>query len=175
MANFLTKLFGSKADRDNKELKPFLEKTIAVYETIKGLSNDQLRSKTVEFRAKIAQAIQTEESRINEIKAYLDTHYDIEIEEKENLYKEMESLEKKAYQITQDVLDEILPEAYAVVKETAKRFKENDVVSLAEKIESWIKNKTDRTIIRQECYRPIDNHFNPDNQIRIFKKVIYNE
>lgn len=130
MANFLTKLFGSKADRDNKELKPFLEKTIAVYETIKGLSNDQLRSKTVEFRAKIAQAIQTEESRINEIKAYLDTHYDIEIEEKENLYKEMETLEKKAYQITQDVLDEILPEAYAVIKETAKRFKENEVVEV---------------------------------------------
>ncbi len=130
MANFLTKLFGSKADRDNKELKPFLDKTLAVYETIKGLTNDQLRSKTIEFRAKIAQAIQTEESRISEIKAYLDTHYDIDIEEKENLYKEMESLEKKTYQITQEVLDEILPEAYSVVKETAKRFKENDVVEV---------------------------------------------
>jgi len=130
MANFLTKLFGSKADRDNKELKPFLEKTLVVYETIKELTNDQLRSKTIEFRSKIAQAIQTEESRISEIKEYLDSHYDIEIEEKENLYKEMESLEKKAYQITQDVLDEILPEAYAVIKETAKRFKENDVVEV---------------------------------------------
>ncbi len=130
MANFLTKLFGSKADRDNKELKPFLEKTLVVYETIKELTNDQLRSKTIEFRAKIAKAIQSEESRISEIKEYLDSHYDIEIEEKENLYKEMESLEKKAYQITQDVLDEILPEAYAVVKETAKRFKENDVVEV---------------------------------------------
>jgi preprotein translocase subunit SecA len=130
MANFLTKLFGSKADRDNKELKPFLDKTLAVYESIKDLTNDQLRSKTIEFRAKIAQAIQTEESRISEIKAYLDTHYDIDIEEKENLYKEMESLEKKTYQITQEVLDEILPEAYSVVKETAKRFKENDVVEV---------------------------------------------
>jgi preprotein translocase subunit SecA len=130
MANFLTKLFGSKADRDNKELKPYLEKTLVVYETIKDLTNDELRNKTNEFRAKIAQAIQTEESRIAEIKEYLDTHYDIEIEEKENLYKEVESLEKKSYQITQDILDEILPEAYAVIKETAKRFKENDIVEV---------------------------------------------
>ena len=52
MANFLTKLFGSKADRDNRELKPFLEKTLAVYETIKDLSNDELRSKTIEFKSK---------------------------------------------------------------------------------------------------------------------------
>lgn len=130
MANFLTKLFGSKADRDNKELKPFLEKTLAVYETIKDLSNDELRSKTIEFKSKIAASIAKEESRISEIKEYLDTHYDIDIEEKETLYKEMETLEKKAYQITQDVLDEILPEAYAVIKETAKRFKDNEVVEV---------------------------------------------
>lgn len=130
MANFLTKLFGSKADRDNKELKPFLEKTLAVYETIKDFSNDELRSKTIEFKSKIAASIAKEESRISEIKEYLDTHYDIDIEEKETLYKEMETLEKKAYQITQDVLDEILPEAYAVIKETAKRFKDNEVVEV---------------------------------------------
>jgi len=130
MANFLTKLFGSKADRDNKELKPFLEKTLVVYETIKNLTNDELRSKTIEFKSKINASIANEESRIAEIKEYLDTHYDIDIDEKENLYKEVESLEKKAYQITQDVLDEILPEAYSVIKETAKRFKENDIVEV---------------------------------------------
>ncbi|MDX9892614.1 MAG: preprotein translocase subunit SecA [Bacteroidales bacterium] len=130
MANFLTKLFGSKADRDLKELKPYLEKTLSVYENIKDLTTDELRSKTKQFRSKIASAIEKEESRIAEIKEYLDTHYDIDIEEKENLYKEMETLEKKSYQITQEVLDEILPEAYSVIKETAKRFKENEVVEV---------------------------------------------
>lgn len=130
MANFLTKLFGSKADRDLKELKPYLEKTLSVYENIKDLTTDELRSKTIQFRSQIASAIEKEESRIAEIKEYLDTHYDIDIEEKENLYKEMESLEKKSYQITQEVLDEILPEAYSVIKETAKRFKENEVVEV---------------------------------------------
>lgn len=130
MANFLTKLFGSKADRDLKELKPYLEKTLTAYENIKDLTTDELRSKTKQFRSQIASAIEKEESRIAEIKEYLDTHYDIDIEEKENLYKEMESLEKKSYQITQEVLDEILPEAYSVIKETAKRFKENEVVEV---------------------------------------------
>ena len=130
MANFLTKLFGSKADRDLKELKPYLEKTLTAYENIKDLTTDELRSKTKQFRSQIASAIEKEESRIAEIKVYLDTHYDIDIEEKENLYKEMETLEKKSYQITQEVLDEILPEAYSVIKETAKRFKENEVVEV---------------------------------------------
>lgn len=130
MANFLTKLFGSKADRDLKELKPYLEKTLTAYENIKDLTTDELRSKTKQFRSQIASAIEKEESRIAEIKEYLDTHYDIDIEEKENLYKEMETLEKKSYQITQEVLDEILPEAYSVIKETAKRFKENEVVEV---------------------------------------------
>ena len=58
----------------------------------------------------------------------MDTRYDIDVEEAELLYKELESLEKKAYDKTQDMLDEILPEAYAVIKETARRFKENDQV-----------------------------------------------
>lgn len=130
MANFLTKLFGSKADRDLKELNPYLDKTLEAYEKIKILSNDQLRAKTQEFKTKIAKAVQIEEKRINEIKEYLDIQYDIDIEEKETLYKEMEALEKKSYQLTQEVLDEILPEAYSVIKETALRFKENDVVEV---------------------------------------------
>ncbi len=131
MANFLTKLFGSKADRDLKDLNPYLIKTLEVYEKIKLLSNDQLREKTQEFRSRILKAVETEEARIREIKDYLETQYDIDIEEKENLYKEVEQLEKKSYQITQDVLDEILPEAYSVIKETASRFKENDIVEVS--------------------------------------------
>ncbi|MCQ2264858.1 MAG: preprotein translocase subunit SecA [Bacteroidales bacterium] len=130
MANFLSKLFGTKADRDLKELKPYLEKTLAAYETIKGLSNDELRHKTVEFKQHIAETVTEEETRIAEIKDYLDKNYDIPIEEKEDFYKELENLEKRSYKKTQEVLDEILPEAFAVMKETARRFKDNEIVEV---------------------------------------------
>ena len=83
MANFLTKLFGTKADRDMKELQPLLRKTLETYEKIKNLSLDDLRHKTVEFRETIRQATATEEDRLTEIRDYLDNNYDLPIEEKQ--------------------------------------------------------------------------------------------
>ena len=114
--SFLSKLFGTKADRDMKELKPYLEKTLAAYETIKDLSNDELRHKTVEFKQRIAETVKEEEDRIAEIKEYLDNNYDIPIREKEDFYKELENLENRSYKKTQEVLDDILPQAFAVMK-----------------------------------------------------------
>jgi len=128
--SFLSKIFGTKADRDMKELKPYLEKTLAAYETIKDLSNDELRHKTVEFKQKIAETVKEEEDRIAEIKEYLDNNYDIPIREKEDFYKELENLENRSYKKTQEVLDEILPQAFAVMKETARRFKDNEIVEV---------------------------------------------
>ncbi|MBO7492494.1 MAG: preprotein translocase subunit SecA [Bacteroidales bacterium] len=130
MANFLTKIFGTKADRDMKELKPLLNKTLTVYETIKNLTTDELRHKTVEFRMMIQAATATEEQRVKEIKDYLDANYDLPIEEKQDLYKESEKLEEKIYETTQHILREILPEAFSVMKETARRFKENEVIEV---------------------------------------------
>ena len=114
MANFLTKLFGTKADRDMKELQPLLKKTLAAYETINDLPIDDLRHKTDEFREKIRKATQAEEDRLAELRSYLETNYDIPVEEKENTYKEIEKLEEKIYSTTQDILNEIQPEAFAV-------------------------------------------------------------
>jgi len=128
MANFLTKLFGTKADRDMKELQPLLKKTLAAYETIKELSIDDLRHKTEEFKDRIRTATQVEEDRLAELRSYLETNYDIPVEEKEEKYKEIEKLEEKVYSTTQDILNEILPEAFSVMKETARRFKENDTL-----------------------------------------------
>ena len=130
MANFLTKLFGTKADRDMKELQPLLKKTLAAYETIKDLSIDDLRHKTDEFREKIRKATQAEEDRLAELRAYLETNYDIPVEEKENTYKEIEKLEEKVYSTTQEILNEIQPEAFAVMKETARRFKDNETITV---------------------------------------------
>ncbi len=130
MANFLTKLFGTKAERDMKELQPLLQKTLQAYETIKNLSTDDLRHKTVEFRETIREATREEEDRLTEIRKHLDDNYDLPIEEKQSLYKEMEKLEEKVYKTTQEVLNDILPEAFSVMKEAARRFKENEILEV---------------------------------------------
>ena len=90
---------------------------------VQKLSNDELRGKTVQFKEAIHAAIKEEEDRIAEIKQSLEEHYEMPVSEKEALYKEMEHLEKKSYDTTQKVLDDLLPEAFAVMKETARRFK----------------------------------------------------
>ena len=113
-----------------KELQPLLKKTLATYETIKDLPIDELRHKTEEFREKIRTATQKEEDQAAELRRYLEENYDIPVEEKESKYKEIEKLEDKIYATTQDILNDILPEAFSVMKETARRFKENETITV---------------------------------------------
>ena len=113
-----------------KELQPLLKKTLAAYETIKNLSIDDLRHKTVEFREKIRTATQKEEDRLAELRQDLEANYDLPVAEKEEKYREIEKLEDKVYATTQDILNEILPEAFSVMKETARRFKENETLTV---------------------------------------------
>ena len=113
-----------------KELQPLLKKTLATYETIKDLPIDELRHKTEEFREKIRTATQKEEDQAAELRRYLEDNYDIPVEEKESKYKEIEKLEDKIYATTQDILNDILPEAFSVMKETARRFKENETITV---------------------------------------------
>ena len=130
MANILTKLFGNKSQRDLKEVKPYLDATLAAYPAIQKLDNDGLRGKTVEFKAKIAKAVEAEETELAALRQRIDEEYDMPVDEKEQLYKRIDDLEKQCYDKTQKVLDEILPEAFAVVKETARRFAENETVEV---------------------------------------------
>lgn len=130
MANFLGQLFGTKANRDMKELRPILQNVIHAYEPIKELTNDELRHKTIEFKEIISENIKEEEARIAEIQAYIDANYDMDVQEKQAFYKEIDTLEKKAYNKTQEVLNEILPEAFSVMKETARRFKEHETIEV---------------------------------------------
>ena len=128
MANFLTKIFGDKSQRDLKTVKPFLDATLAAYPAIAALDNDGLRAKTIEFKERINKAREAEETELKQLRDRIDAEYDMPVEEKENLYKRIDELEKQSYDKTQKVLDEILPEAFSVVKETAKRFAENETV-----------------------------------------------
>ena len=128
MANFLSKLFGTKSDRDLKEVKPYLDATLKVYPEIQKLSNDQLRAKTIEFKERIRKEVESEENELATLRQRIEEEYDMPIDEKEEIYKRIDKLEKDSYDKTQKVLNNILPEAFSVVKETARRFAENSEV-----------------------------------------------
>ena len=128
MANFISKLFGSKSQRDLKEVRPFLDATLKIYPSIKELDNDQLRAKTIEFKELIQNAIRNEEEELASLHKRIEEEYDMPVDEKEQLYKRIDELEKTSYDKTQQILNDILPEAFAVVKETARRFAENEEV-----------------------------------------------
>ena len=117
------KIFGTKAERDLKLLRPVLDKVLAAYTDIDRLSDDELRAKSAELKERIRERIAADESRIAEIKAELEK--DIPLDEKERLATESDKLVKKIDDEIEKVLNEILPEAFAVMKSTARRFKEN--------------------------------------------------
>ncbi len=130
MASFFTKLFGTKSQRDLKQLNPILDKCLAAYDEITKLSNDELRAKTAEFKQIINTNIEEEQKQVDELKARIDTEIDMDVEEKQKVYNRIEELNKKIYDKTQNVLNDLLPQAFAVVKETAKRFTDNDKVEV---------------------------------------------
>ena len=131
MLSIVKKLFGSKTDRDYREIKPLFGQTLQAYESIKNLTNDQLRAKTQEFRQRIADNLKAEQEQIDELRRQMDQNYAMDVEEKEKLYNQIDAIEKTQYDKTQELLRQILPEAFCVIKETARRFKENAEVSVA--------------------------------------------
>ena len=122
------KILGNKSDRDIKSLAPLVEKIKAEYAKLSSISNDQLRQMTVDFKSTIRAAYQVEQDKINQLKAEIDHLEDVD--KKENLYKEIDELEKKVVDQIEATLLEILPQAFAVVKETARRFTENEKVEV---------------------------------------------
>lgn len=129
IASILKKVFGSKADRDLKQIRPVLNKVLEAYGPIDKLSNDELRAKTEELKARLRECEAPFEKRIAEIKAKLDE--DIPVHEKENLATESDKLVKEEDAEIEKVLEEILPEAFAIMKSTARRFKENATIEVS--------------------------------------------
>ena len=122
------KIFGTKADRDMKALRPTLDKVLEAYKAIDTLSDDQLRERCQALKDKIQAAIAEDEGRIAQIKEELEK--EIPVEQKEKLATESDKLVKKVDETIEKVLDEILPEAFAIMKSTARRFKENPVIKV---------------------------------------------
>jgi preprotein translocase subunit SecA len=127
--NKILKVFvGDKSQKDIKEIKPLVEKIKKVEPTLVNLSHDDLRAKTDAFKAKIQDSISDINSTISSLKEEIEATADID--KKEELYLKIDKLNEEAYVITEQVLLDILPEAFAVVKETAKRFTNEDTVSV---------------------------------------------
>ena len=128
LVDIIKKVFGSKSERDMKQVKPILEKVLAAYKDIDKLSNDELRARTEELKKKIREREEPFEKRIAEIKEHLES--DIPVSEKEKLATESDKLVKEEDEEIEKVLNEILPEAFAIMKSTARRFAQNPVVEV---------------------------------------------
>ena len=124
LASVIGKIFGSKAERDYKAVKPILERILAVYPEIDALSADELRARSAALRQQLKEVEAPFERRIGEIRAELDK--DIPVSEKVKLAEESDKLVKDEDEAIEKALNEILPEAFAIVKSTARRFKENE-------------------------------------------------
>ncbi|MFD2743365.1 MULTISPECIES: preprotein translocase subunit SecA [Sphingobacterium] len=128
MLKFLSKLFGSKSERDIKGIQPIVDKIKEEYEKLASLSNDDLRAKTASFKSRIAAYLKEIDDEIASLKEQAEATEDME--SKTSFYEKVDKLTKDRDKKLEEVLLEILPEAFAVVKDTARRFTENKEISV---------------------------------------------
>ena len=128
LVDIIKKVFGTKSDRDMKKIRPILEKVLAAYETIDKLDNDGLRAHSAELKRRLREVEKPFEDRIAEIKLQLES--DIPVSQKEQLATESDKLVKDEDAAIEKMLDEILPEAFAIMKSTARRFAQNEIVEV---------------------------------------------
>ena len=121
----LSSIFGNKATRDMKEIKPWVDKVKAAYPEVAALDNDALRAKTEELKAYIRNSATDQRAKVEELKASVES---TELEEREELFAQIDKIEKEILDIYEKALDEVLPVAFSIVKETAKRFSENEEI-----------------------------------------------
>ncbi|NVK85348.1 MAG: preprotein translocase subunit SecA [Cytophagia bacterium] len=121
----LAKLFGSKSDRDIKDVTPYVEEINKVFATLSGLTDDELRNKTTELKDIIASDLKSIDDQIAELQDKVENDPNLDIQEKEATFEAIDKLEEDRNEVLEKTLMKILPDAFAVVKETARRFKEN--------------------------------------------------
>ena len=129
VASVLKFFFGSKSEKDRKEVEPYLIEIKKIYPQIEALSNDELRARSAALRLSIAEFIKPEEDKIVELKARLELP-DVALDEKEEISREIDKLTQRIDDKIEEKLDSILPEAFAIMKDTARRFAQNDTVEV---------------------------------------------
>ena len=122
---FLSSIFGNKSTRDMKEIKPWVEKIKAAYPEIEKLDNDALRAKTEELKKYIHESATAERAKVEELKASIES---LELEDREEVFAQIDKIEKEILDKYEKALDEVLPVAFSIVKATAKRFTENEEI-----------------------------------------------
>ena len=121
--NFLSKIFGNKATRDMKAIQPYVDKVKEIYPTFAALSNDELRAKTKEIQTKVQHSADDLKEKIADLKAKIEK---TPIEEREVIFNQIDKLEKEVLDRMEEALNEVQPIAFAIVKDTARRFTENE-------------------------------------------------
>jgi len=121
----LQALFGNKSSRDMKLIQPLVEKVKATYDELKALSNDQLRAKTKEIQAHVQNSAKEQKEKIAELKAQIE---ETPIDERESLFNQIDKLEKEALEVYEVALNEVMPVAFGIMHDTARRFTENEEI-----------------------------------------------
>ena len=148
--NSVLKVFvGDKSKQDVKAITPLVNQIKSFENSLESLSHDELRNKTAEFKSKIAEARQPIQSKIDQL--LNDAENTEDIDKREDIYVEIDKLKDDIYEVTEGVLNDILPEAFAVVKETAKRFVNNSTLTVTA-------NEFDRTISGEKEYVTLDDN-----------------
>ena len=123
--DILTKLFGNKSTRDLKETSPWVDKVKEAYPTIEALSNDELRQRTADIRTTIQNSVLPEREEIEKLKEGIE---ELDMDEREKVYANIDKIEKDIVEKLEAALDEALPEVFSIVKDTARRFTQNEEI-----------------------------------------------
>ena len=123
--DFLKSLFGNKSERDLKKITPIVKQIKAVYPEIEALDNDGLRARTAAIRQRLQDAVKEQRDQIDAIKAEIET---LDYDQREPLWEKVDKIDKEILDILEDELNAVLPEVFSIVKETARRFAQNEQV-----------------------------------------------
>jgi len=148
LTKVLTKIFGSKSERDIKQLMPIVEEINSVYSGLHDISNDELRANAQEIRKEIQDHISEGENEKERLQEKAES-YETDVDEKEQLYKKIDDLENQLDDQLEEILEQLLPRAFAVMRETAKRFKENQEIKVTA-------SDFDKELAAQKDYVKID-------------------
>ncbi|MDR2498603.1 MAG: preprotein translocase subunit SecA [Tannerellaceae bacterium] len=124
---FLSRFFGNKSQRDLRDILPYVDKIKAVYPTVEKMTNDELRAFSAKLRRQVSEAAIDERKKADDLKASIES---LELEEREKLWAQIDDVEKEILQIQERTLDQILPEAFSIVKDTARRFVQNEQIEV---------------------------------------------
>jgi len=121
----ISKVFGTKSERDLKSLSPRVEEINKAFEKLKSLSDQELRNKTLELKETIRKGLESIDNEISDLHKQIEDQPDLELEQKEALFNKIDKLEEERNEVLEKILLDIMPQAFAVVKETSRRFAEN--------------------------------------------------